>query len=175
MPKIIKLTKGYVAIVDDEDFKVVSKFKWHVYIAKRKNGSVRTVYARRGVYDPSTQNTISEGLHRFILGLTNEKVDVDHRNGNGLDCRRINLRIATRTQNNANRRMASFSSSGYRGVYFHKKAKKWMAQLVFQSKPIYLGVFDTVQDAVEVYNAKAKEIWGDFFCPVPAALQKDRG
>src|SRR5580658_2281017 len=97
--KIVKLTKGYEAVVDDEDFLRVSQFKWHVAEIKRRDGSVRNVYARR-----STGKYTNQLLHRFILGIDDPTIEVDHRDNYGLNCRRGNLRVATGSQNYGNSR-----------------------------------------------------------------------
>ena len=82
--KKIPLTKGYVALVDDADYAAVSQFKWQSLVVHRSDGSVRNVYATRGVYLGSGKNT-NQKMHRFILGISDPKTKVDHRNHVGLD------------------------------------------------------------------------------------------
>src|SRR5260370_2756638 len=106
--KTIDLSQGLEAIVDDEDFERVSQFKWTAL-----RGS-RTWYARRNIQVNGKQT--NQQLHRFILDLKPDAPEVDHRDGLGLNCRRDNLRLASRQQNNANRRKLSPSSSWYKGV-----------------------------------------------------------
>src|ERR1017187_5786516 len=92
-------------LIDDEDFERVNQFNW--YVCKRKY----TFYAM--VHNPkSTKNIIL--LHRFILRETNPKVLIDHKNHNGLDCQKLNIRRCTASENLKNRR--SIGSSKYLGV-----------------------------------------------------------
>lgn len=82
----------------------------------------------------------------------------DHINGNGLDNRRHNLRIATNAQNNYNRR----PKYQFKGVFFRPKNNKYVAQIMFKRKTFYLGIFELAEDAASVYNEKAKELFGKF-------------
>jgi len=119
--KEIPLTKGLVALVDDEDFEALSRFKWHV-------GGSRGYAMRGGFY-----------MHREILKPANG-VHIDHVNGNPLDNRRANLRLATRSENQQNRRGANHdSTSGFRGVYLNRRLGKWYGQVRFQGRNNYLG------------------------------------
>lgn len=88
---------------------------------------------------------------------------VDHINGDRVDNRSANLRVCTRGQNLCNRGKTSLNTSGYKGVVFHQK--KWKAQIGFQGRHRYIGVFDTQEEAHIAYCAKAKELHGEFFNP----------
>ena len=97
-------------------------------------------------------------LHRFILGATKSQ-QVDHVNGDGLDNRKSNLRFASQAQNNANGRNRTWREH-FRGVRPH--VRKWTAQVTFNSRAIYLGTFDTEVAAATAYDAKARELFGEF-------------
>lgn len=144
--KTVQLTKGYVSLVDDEDYdRVTEAGPWHARV------DIHTVYAENGS---------SQAMHRFILGITDPKVEVDHRWGNGLDNQRANLRTATRTQNAQNR----LKNKGhlYKGVTWNVKDQKWRAQIRALGKKIYLGSFNTALEAAAAYDAAALKYHGEF-------------
>lgn len=151
---IIPLTKGKFTIIDAEDYDKVGKWKWCI---NTNGGAVRT----RKV------NSKSKGIQmsRFILNLTNPKLVVDHINGNRLDNRKENLRICTQQQNIWNTRKRSDNTSGYKGVHFDDvkwRNKKWRAQISYNKKLIFIGRFETAEQAKQAYQLKAKELFGEF-------------
>jgi hypothetical protein len=156
--KEIPLTRGYVALVDDADFDWLSQFSWQAVLAKRKDGSIRDVHARRG------DNSIKKHffMHREILGATNPKLDVDHKDRNGLNNQRGNLRLATRSQNSANGRHRINNKSGFKGVYWDGRWGKWQAQITAKGKLKHLGYFVDKQDAANAYKTAAKLYFGEF-------------
>lgn len=151
----IPLTQGKVALVDDEDYARLAAHKWQ---AKRSYYSGSTLwYAQRTV-----QSRIV-WMHREILGLTpGDRMETDHRNGDGLDNRRGNLRVATHSQNLANAKPRQGSRSGIRGVYRDKWDKKWRAQIAVDRRCIPLGHFATKEEAAEAYRRAAEHHFGDF-------------
>lgn len=94
-------------------------------------------------------------LHREVARAKPGEL-VDHKDGNGLDCRRSNLRIVTKSQNMMNRHAPSTNTSGYKGVSWHKGAGKWMVYISAGGKRIYLGLFEELQRAVAVWNEAAE-------------------
>lgn len=147
----IPLTQGHVALVDDEDA-YLAQFKWCV--ARRPT----VTYAQRRVTRPDGSSTI-ELLHQAVLGTK----WVDHIDRNGLDCRRSNLRIATRAQQQANRGRQSNNSSGFKGVHRHFDGR-WRAQLAHQGKKVHLGLFMTAKEAALAYDEGARRVFGQFAC-----------
>jgi hypothetical protein len=87
---------------------------------------------------------------------------VDHINGNGLDNRMVNLRVCTAAQNSRNRKPRKGSLSGYRGVSFYKNYQKWVAQIMYDGVKYYLGYFSDPKEAALAYDAKARELHGDY-------------
>jgi hypothetical protein len=99
-------------------------------------------------------------MHRFLIGEAG--LYVDHRNGDGLDNRRANLRSATNSQNQANRGKSKRNKSGFKGVYFHKPAQKFLASIQFEGKLRHLGLFADPIEAAKAYDAAALEYFGQF-------------
>ena len=147
----IPLTQGKVALVDDGDYDLVSRFKWLAAKAPR------TWYARRVDYGAGRKK--NESMHRLILNAPPDKI-VDHINGNGLDNRRENLRLATKIQNNCNTRLRRDNRSGYKGV--KRNALRWIARIRIDRKLIHLGSFATKEDAARAYDNAARQHFGEF-------------
>ena len=147
----IKLTTGgKFAIVDDDDYEKINKFKWSYK---------ETGYAIRTEYSPLGKKKIA--MHRFIMKAP-KGLQCDHINGNRLDNRKENLRICTSQQNNWNRGKRKNLSSIYRGVHFHKKSNKWTAVIRKGSNVNYLGLFINETDAAIAYNKKAVVLFGEY-------------
>jgi hypothetical protein len=156
--RIIPLTKGLVAIVSPEDYDRLAKYKWH---AARHQ---RTFYAQHGT--GSAKSGRRRGhlvmMHREIMGVEDDRY-VDHQNHNGLDNRRPNLRAATWEENCWNKRKRrSGGSSIYKGVMWDRRRKTWHAMIGYKGKKIFIGYFDDEEEAARAYDAKAKELYGEF-------------
>lgn len=147
----IKLSNGMTALVDDDDFGRVSQFKWHC-LRQDQLYAIRHFPRVGKVYR-------SERLHRFILQVP-KGMDIDHINGNGLDCRKSNLRIATKSQNQANRK--KYSKYPYKGI--KSMRKRWQARITKDRVQHFLGTFDTPEQAANAYDVAARKFHGEFAC-----------
>lgn len=148
----IPLTRGKAALVDDSDYPRLSQFKWY---ARKDEGRF---YACRAVtVSPNKQKLIQ--MHREIIGGT---LKIDHRDGNGLNNQRYNLRPATTSQNGQNRRKFAPASSPYKGVCFSKRDTKWLSRIAVNGRRVLLGYFLSEQDAARAYNDAAKKYFGEF-------------
>lgn len=150
----ILISKGKTVLVDDCDYKDLMKNKWHFTTAG---------YAARSIGGGAKKKrTIL--MHRQILGVIDRLTLVDHINGNTLDNRRCNLRLCTYSQNGANRRLNKNNKTGYKGVQKYHKKGKWKAiiqpKLAGERKILFLGIYDSPEDAARAYNEKAFEIYG---------------
>lgn len=155
--KTIPLTKGKFATIDDEDYSKVSHLSW--YASKEKNG----LWYARAYLGRGYKKYSSIRMHRLILGMNKQdKRQVDHLNSNGLDNRKHNLRIATNAQNSMNRRKQKGCSSIYKGVYWNKVNRRWLAYIYLNRKKISLGSFIDEKSAAQAYNNKAKELFGEY-------------
>ena len=146
--RTIPLTRGFFALVDEEDYSFLSQHSWHAnparvgwYAARTANGT--TVYMHRAIVKPES------GEH------------IDHRNRNGLDNRRCNLRVATLRQNLANSRPRNGCGSRYKGVSWHKQDGLWRAYIAGK----HIGLFRDEVAAALAYDVAALDRWGEFARP----------
>lgn len=156
MSKEIILTKGKVAIVDDADFEWLNQWKW-CYVSS--GYAMRRQYLGGGRDNEKAEYIL---MHRLIIGA-NKKQTVDHINRDKLDCRRTNLRICTRQQNQCNSTLLrTNNTSGYRGVYWYKPYKKWMVSVSHKGTPHFGGYHDNPLNAAKAYNTMAVKLHGGF-------------
>lgn len=147
---IFPLSNGHNAFIDSDDLEKVSNFKWYA----RKG--------KRGVYYATSTLHKNVHMHRLILGVTDRKVFVDHKDHNGLNNTKENLRAVTNSQNMMNSRPNKNTTSKYKGVYWAKDKGKWTAQIKINSKMKYIGRFHIEDDAAIAYNEMAKEYFGEY-------------
>ena len=148
--KYILLTQGKQTTVDDEDFDWLNKYNWCYY---------RVGYAARGIRSRKEgwQKTIY--MHQQIMNVNS---DIDHINGDGLDNRRENLRIATHAENLRNRPAPISNTSGYKGVSWDKSRNKWLVSITVNYKKIHLGRYIDIKEAAKAYNNAVLKYFGDF-------------
>ena len=149
--KVVTLSKGHYAQVDDADYERVAQHNWCVQDLGTR------IYACRNVRREDGSRT-HEYLRRFILATPLEHID--HKDGNGLNCQRHNLRGATRSQNYANRKRSRANTSGFKGVVKHGGV--WTAQIGVFGRRVYLGSFATARQAAEAYDLAALILHGEF-------------
>lgn len=152
----VTLTQGFEALIDADDAETVGMHNWHVAIP-RLGKHLR--YAVRGALIDGRKVTL--GMHRQILNAP-DGVLVDHINGNPLDNRKCNLRLATASQNMHNKRMQKNNTSGFKGVHWDKNKRKWQANIKIGDKRRFLGGFDTAEEASCAYKNAAKQLHGEF-------------
>lgn len=156
MAKEIRLTQNKVAIVDDDDFELLNKWKWFA----SEGGN--TAYAKRRMWFTDGRKRII-GMHRLLMGIHfGIEKQIDHINGDGLDNRRCNLRIASKAENVRNKGKLRNNTSGYKGVAWHDRAQKWQAGIKKNNKRIYLGLFHSKRLAALAYNEAALKHHGKF-------------
>lgn len=143
---LIPLTRNAFAEIDDEDFELVSRFKWRL----QKRNPIATGYAVAG------RNKIIY-MHRLIINAPLDK-EIDHIDRNSLNNHKNNLRPATRSQNVAN---SNNPKKKYKGVYKYSK-NRFRAMIWNGSKQIIIGSFKVEEDAAKAYNEAAHRIYGEF-------------
>lgn len=146
----IPLTKGKVAIVDEADAEMVSRYRW-CYL--------NVGYAARHERIDGKDRMIL--MHRFLLGASSEQL-VDHINGDGLDNRRVNIRLCTKADNQRNQRRNNRNTTGYKGVSFDKARGKYIASIHVIGTQIHLGRFSTAEEASKAYEDAASRYHGEF-------------
>lgn len=160
--KTITLTNGMLATVSAEDFPSLSQYTWHGHFSP----STKTCYAVRRVKHCGRSYSLQMG--RQILGLERgDQRQCDHIDHDTLNNTRENLRIATRAENCRNRRRRTDNSSQYKGVSWNKgasKAGRWRVQIWVDGTNKLIGHFTDAIEAARAYDARAREVFGEFAC-----------
>lgn len=154
MKKIDISTKKYpgtYALVDDEDYERINKWKWY----PNKAG-----YAVRDIHTIGYQK-LTLRMHREILRYVGGK-EIDHKNAHKLDNQKNNLRICTHRENLMNKRIQSNNKSGFKGVSLHKNTGLWVTQLSIKGKRRFVKYYKHKLDAAKAYNEVAKEYFGEY-------------
>lgn len=163
--KTIMLTKGYVATIDDEDYERVSQFNWYALVAKHKDGSIKNVYAASHKPKATAYGNHTRYLHRFIMNLpSGRKPVVDHKDHDGLNNQKSNLRVCSQTQNLGNsRNIRKGKTSKFKGVSkTQRKKQPWLAQISLNGKVKNLGRFASEKSASEAYKLAAAKNFKEF-------------
>lgn len=140
----LKLIRDKIVLVDKDDFLKYGKYKWTF-----DKYAVRFVKGKK-VY-----------LHRLIMDCP-KNMEVDHINGNELDCRKNNMRICTHAENSRNIKLRTDNTSGYKGVSWYKNYDKWLVRVFLNNKKIHIGYFENKNEAVTAYNEAAIKYHGRF-------------
>jgi len=148
-----QLPSGHYFYFDDDDLELVRSYKWHI-----QKGYVATEVGSRKL----NQRRVLQ-LHRLIMGADQGQL-IDHRDRNGLNNRRENLRFSDRSQNGMNRTRQANNTSGFKGVALHKPTGKYRAYITVNKLTRHLGLFPTPEEAYEVYLLAARELHGEFAC-----------
>jgi hypothetical protein len=149
----VVLHDGQSAIVDEADRHVVSGVSWSAIRSGNKTYAAHV--------DRINGKSVTTYMHRLIKGAATGQ-PVDHKNGDSLDNRRLNLRAATHAQNMQNVGITKANTSGYKGVNWNSAAGKWHARIRVSGKRFHLGLFETAEDAHAAYTAAALKYHGEF-------------
>lgn len=158
--KKIQLSQSRVALVDDEDYDRMARWKWSF----RANSRTGSGCAVRNVPGEKRSQVL---MHREILNAKGWW-SVDHINKDGTDNRRENLRVCSKADALHGAGLGKANISGYKGVSFVQKRKMWLAQICHEGKRIHLGWHANAESAASAYNRAARSYFGDF-----AYLNKD--
>lgn len=145
--------KNHTVLYSDRHQKYIDEWNWHIH--KTKTGN----YVRG--YPKGKRDGGLFYMHRVFTGAP-KGMDVDHRNGDGLNNRDENLRVCTRNQNNANRHKVQSKTSKYKGVHYESQTGKWRAEVTMMGARYRLGRFESQEDAVKAYYKKAQELFKEY-------------
>jgi AP2 domain/HNH endonuclease len=149
--KLIPLTQGKFAQVDDADYEYLSQWKW------RAERNRRTWYATRMDYSDGQPRRIR--MHRLIMGKP-EGLEIHHKDDDGLNNQRGNLCSITHSQHLCTHRKRRGCSSIFKGVYWDKRAKRWMAHIRYRGVHKHLGSFNSEEDAARAYDKATRKFFG---------------
>jgi HNH endonuclease len=155
--KTVPLTQGKVALVDDADYEEISRYKW--FAAKLKG----IWYAHRTETRPDNRS-VTVRMHRYLMNaLPGQKID--HKDRNGLNNQRDNLRLCSYAQNAANRsKCKTRGSSVYKGVSWQKGLDKWRVRIGPKIGKISVGCYNDELTAARAYDESARLLFGPFAC-----------
>lgn len=145
----IKLSQEKTTLIDNTDYHLISQFKWY------------TVRCGNVWYASTKINEKTTYMHRLLL-LPQNNEQIDHINRNGLDNRRCNLRLATKSENQANRNKTPNISSQFKGVSWNKKRNKWEASITVNYRKMFLGYFSDEIGAAKIYDMAAIKYFGNY-------------
>jgi hypothetical protein len=155
--KTIRLTKGKVAQVDECDLEFLNQWRWHAKPYSSKNPT--NWYAARVKLIPRPTggfDRVTVMMHNLIFG----SLKTDHKDGNGLNNCRSNLRSANESQNQGNSKLRSDNKSGFKGVT--KRRSSWIATIQFEGVQRIIGTYGSAETAARAYDREALIQWGEF-------------
>lgn len=153
--KEIPLTNGGVTLVDDEDYEFLSSMSWHRSTYKGMSYAMRCFWVR------GENRRVTYGMHRFLL-IGHDGDHIDHIDRDGLNNQKSNLRVATYSQNQFNAGIRKDNSTGYRGVIYCKRSKRYHAQIQANKRHKFIGSFQTPKEAACAYDKAALQLHGKF-------------
>ena len=163
MKKIVKYKdREFEVLIDDEDEELYNQHKWYAYPRYDKAYIGSTFWNKNSNVYWKDRKMLNVRLHRFIMGVTDPKILVDHINGNPLDNRKSNLRICDSTGNARNSRKLKKKTSIYKGVYRSKLRKAWACTIRINGKNKVIDFFQNEIEAAKAYDEAAKEHYGEF-------------
>jgi hypothetical protein len=140
-------------LIDEEDFDIIKMYKWHI------SKQIKTFYVQATISDKFKGETLK--MHRLLMNAKKGQI-IDHKNCNGLDNRRSNLRFCSFSENNFNHKRQKNNTSGYKGVCYRSKFEKWESVIHVNGKRLRLGYFKSPILAYEAYCEAAKKYHGKF-------------
>jgi hypothetical protein len=149
MVKKIILSENHSALVDDEDYEIVSKYKWRI------SKTNTYIYARSNKNDMSMHRLIMKRYHKL-----SDKIQIRHKNKNGLDNQKHNLLVCSISQVQHSTNTCK-NMHGYRGVRQQKNGR-YQAQIKVDRKTIALGAYDTIEEAARAYDTAARKYYGEY-------------
>jgi len=153
---------GYTVQVDDEDVSRITQLAWHI-----NKGIGKGAYFDHGEWDSVLRRPRNISLHRFIMGCAQgDGTVIDHKDRNTLNCQKSNLRICTAGQNSKNQKTRA-NSSGYKGVDYIARLKRWRTRITVDYKCISLGTYDSPEKAHEAYNKASLKYFGEYSSVTP--------
>jgi hypothetical protein len=152
---MVPLTRGCHAVIDAADIPLVEGSNWSAIVSKRR----KAVYAGRVKQVAGQQKMIL--LHRHLMSAP-DGMQVDHKDGDGLNCRRENMRLCTHADNQINKGVRVGTRSGLKGVSWEERAGRWKSEITLRGKKKWLGYFDTPDAAHAAYVRAAIDLHGEF-------------
>lgn len=155
----IPLTQGYVTKIDSCSVDLVDEYNWSARVSKRKDGTVRSVYASRTHEFNGVNKSIH--LHRVIMNAQ-DGFYVDHIDSDGLNCTFANMRISTNAQNSQNQRRRPDNTSGVKGGCFDKWTSSWKVRIRVDGIDVNIGRFSCLNEAKDAYKEASEKHHGEF-------------
>lgn len=153
----VPLTKGHEAVIDVKDVPMVDGFNWYAKEDRRRDGTLGCIYAQRNEYlGARRQRTVH--MHRAIM-LADPGDEIDHKDRNGLNNTRDNLRVASKSKNQRNKGVPCNSSSGHVGVVWNKAVSKWQVGIGVDGTRRYIGLFLNIDDAIAARRKAEMKYW----------------